>query len=711
MADNNQINEEEPLIDTFDVIILLAAGICGLLYFFREKLFTKQTEVPAPPPLTTLNRGLVKKKNKDFVQKMRDQDKNVILFYGSQTGTAEDYASRLAKEGAQRFGLRTLAVDVEDCDMALLDKFPKDCMAFFLMATYGEGEPTDDAVDFWELLNSELPEFSQGDAPEDKPLSNLRYVVFALGNKTYEHFNAVGRYIDKKLEELGANRVYVKGEGDDDGSLEEDFLGWKEDMWKAVCEAMNVDLNAVQPGARIPTYTIEELGEYDQTNVFYGEFNEKALSVNGMQNPYPSFIQRTRELFNATDRNCVHVELDITGSGLTYQSGDHVAIWPMNSEQDVYRLLKVLGLWEKRDKVVMVSSSDSSASKKHPFPVPTTYATIFRNYLDIHAPASRQFIATLANYIPTQEGRARLTTLGEDKEAYKTQVADAHLTLGELLESVAQSGKTLEEIPLDLIIETLPRLQCRYYSISSTPKVSPTSIHITATILSYHPSAAPTKTVYGLATNYLLQVHRKLENIEHPETAPYYLYSGPRNKFHDEKTNTIKLALHVRHTNFKLPRNLETPVIMVGPGTGIAPFRGFILERAKFKSEGESVGDTVLFYGCRKENEDFLYKDELRQAFAQLGDSGKLFTAFSREQEHKVYVQHRLMENADYIWKLLYDHGAFFYVCGDAKNMAHDVNDSLVRIAQKHGSMDEARATAYVKDLRNQGKYQEDVWS
>jgi NADPH-ferrihemoprotein reductase len=222
--------------------------------------------------------------------------------------------------------------------------------------------------------------------------------------------------------------------------------------------------------------------------------------------------------------------------------------------------------------------------------------------------------------------------LGQDKEAYRIEVSDAHLTLGEVLESISPDGKPLNSIPLDLIIETLPRLQPRYYSISSSSKSTPTKIHITAIVLTFNPATAPQKTVYGLATNYLLQVHRKLGSITHPETSPYYLYSGPRNKLYDEGTNTIKFLIHVRNNNFKLPKDLKTPVVMVGPGTGVAPFRGFVIERAHYKNQGNEVGDTVLFFGCRKRAEDFLYDSELNELFATLGENGKLITAFSREQ-------------------------------------------------------------------------------
>jgi NADPH-ferrihemoprotein reductase len=222
--------------------------------------------------------------------------------------------------------------------------------------------------------------------------------------------------------------------------------------------------------------------------------------------------------------------------------------------------------------------------------------------------------------------------LGSDKESYRIEVSDAYLSLGELLVSISPYGKPLDSIPLDVIIEAFPKLQPRYYSISSSSKSTPKTIHITATVLSFNPTTAPQKKVYGLATNYLLQVDRKLRNIQHPETSPTYLYSGPRNKYYDDGTNSIKLPIHVRHTNFKLPKSSKIPVVMIGPGTGVAPFRGFVIERALSKAQGEEVGDTVLFFGCRRRDEDFLYENELNELFATLGESGKLITAFSREQ-------------------------------------------------------------------------------
>lgn len=166
-----------------------------------------------------------------------------------------------------------MAADIELYDLSYLDQVPEDCLVFFVMATYGEGEPTDNAVDFWDLVSEETPQFSENDSDE-KPLKNLRYVAFGLGNKTYEHYNEVIRKVDTNLTNMGAKRIGERGEGDDDGSLEEDFLAWQEEMWPAFCEAMGVDENSAQSGPRQASFRVEELTEYDRNKVYHGELSE-----------------------------------------------------------------------------------------------------------------------------------------------------------------------------------------------------------------------------------------------------------------------------------------------------------------------------------------------------------------------------------------------------------------------------------------------------
>ena len=187
-----------------------------------------------------------------------------MIFYGSQTGTAEEYAIRLAKEAKQKFGLASLVCDPEEYDFDNLDQIPEDCAVFFVMATYGEGEPTDNAVQLMQNLQDQSFEFSNG----EHKLEGLKYVIFSLGNKTYEHYNLIGRNVDKELTNMGAIRIGERGEGDDDKSMEEDYLEWKDGMWEAFATAMGVEEGQ---GGDSADFVVSELDAHPQEKVYLGQ--------------------------------------------------------------------------------------------------------------------------------------------------------------------------------------------------------------------------------------------------------------------------------------------------------------------------------------------------------------------------------------------------------------------------------------------------------
>ncbi|CAO3590359.1 unnamed protein product [Absidia cylindrospora] len=598
-----------------------------------------------------------------------------------------------------------------------MDTLPDDYVVFFIMATYGEGEPTDNAVDFWDLLTNETPQFSTMDN-EEKPLEKVHYVVFGLGNKTYEHYNSVGRTVDKHMQQLGARRIGERGEGDDDASLEEDFLAWQETMWPAFCKALGVDENSASSGPRQATFGVEELIDFDDALVYHGEIAERAKntrskSVYDAKRPYNAPIT-TRELFqDGGDRHCLHVDIDISGTNLKYQTGDHIAVWPTNNEVEVERLASLLGLSEKLESVVLVKAVDPAASKQHPFPTPTTYQAIFRHYIDICGVPSRQALMSLVEYAPTEDSKAILLELASDKDEYRLAVSDAVRNLGEVLEYVlgdTHANGSFASVPFDLVVESVSRLQPRYYSISSSAKESPSLVAATAVTLEYNPVATPERTVYGVNTNYLWQIHSKVHQVNDGRSYPLYNLDGPRGALLATDASHVNIPVHVRRSTFKLPRNENVPVIMVGPGTGVAPFRGFVRERALLKKQGKPVGPTILFFGCRHSQKDFLYADEWPELFDTLGEDSQMITAFSRETDQKVYVQHRLQEQGQLMWELL-QQGGYIYVCGDAKLMAKDVQHTFTSFAQKYGGKNEEDANAFIKQLRTSGRYQEDVWS
>jgi len=243
---------------------------------------------------------------------------------------------------------------------------------------------------------------------------------------------------------------------------------------------------------------------------------------------------------------------------------------------------------------------------------------------------------------------------------------------------------------VDLLCELLPRLQARYYSISSSPKVYKSSVTITAIWTTGKTKTG--RTFNGVATTYLKQKEPLIKVVDGVE-----------------EVICPTVPVFVRKSAFRLPYRHQTPIIMVGPGTGLAPFMGFIQERDKARRDGKPIGETVLYFGCRKRTVDFLYEEELRQ-FEADGTLSQLHLAFSRDTQQKVYVQDLLRENKAETWALL-QQGAHFYICGDAKHMARDVRTVIEDTVKELGGFTSQQVADYLKQMQVKGKLQMDVWS
>lgn len=592
-------------LDTLDLIVL-AVLLVGTVAYFTKGTYWGVPKDPYAGSYSAAN-GSKAGKSRNILEKMEESGKNCVIFYGSQTGTAEDYASRLAKEGSSRFGLKTMVADLEDYDYENIDTFPDNRIAMFVLATYGEGEPTDNAVDFYEFITGEDVSFSNGGAAEEKPLSNLNFVAFGLGNNTYEHYNSMVRRVNAALVKLGSTRIGEAGEGDDGaGTMEEDFLAWKEPMWAELSEKMSLE---EREAVYEPVFSVTEREDLDPEakEVYLGEPNKNHLEGTSKgpynsHNPFIAPIAESREIFTTADRNCLHMEIDVSGSNLSYQTGDHIAIWPTNAGKEVDRFVNILGLEDKRHKVISVKGLDPTA--RVPFPTPTTYDAAIRYHMEIGGPVSRQFVASLAPFAPDETAKAEMAKLGSDKDYFHEKVSSQYFNIAQVLELVERSKKWTN-VPFSIMIEGINKIQPRYYSISSSSLVQKNKISITAVVEEIRIHGA-THIVKGVTTNYLLALKQKQHGEPHPDPHGLtYAITGPRNKY-----DGIHVPVHVRHSNFKLPSDPSKPIIMIGPGSGVAPFRGFVQERAAQAKAGESVGKTILFFGCRKSTEDFLYKEE-----------------------------------------------------------------------------------------------------
>ncbi|XP_050429828.1 NADPH--cytochrome P450 reductase [Adelges cooleyi] len=666
---------EEPLISSLDIALLVVIMTVAYFWYFKRD---KQSSAPEKKPYTiqpTTMNSFGQPSSSSFIKKLKSTDRSLVVFYGSQTGTAEEFAGRIAKEGA-RYKMKGMVADPEECEMADLvqmKEIPKS-MAIFCLATYGEGDPTDNAMDFYEWLQN-------GDAD----LEGLNYAVFGLGNKTYEHYNEVAIYVDQRLEELGATRVHEIGLGDDDANIEDDFVSWKEKLWENVCshfgieemgeetnvrQYKSVDCSAVLP-ERIYTGEISRLKSYENQRFPFD-----------VKNPYLSSILVNRELHKSGGRSCMHIEFNIDGSKMRYDTGDHVAVYPKNSPDLVERLGQLLNV--NLDTVFSLLNTDEESSKKHPFPCPCTYRTALTYYLDITSNPRTHIMKELAEYASDPKEQEKLKLMAssspEGKKEFHEWVLHNNRNIVHILEDLPSVKPDL-----DHLCELLPRLQCRYYSISSSPKVYPKSIHITAVKVEYD---TPTGRVnQGVATCLLSQ----LIPIDNQLPAP-------------------TIPIFIRRSQFRLPPKSQTPVIMIGPGTGLAPFRGFIQERDFARKEGREVGQMILYFGCRKKEEDYIYEEELNE-YLNNGTLTKLHLAFSRDQPEKLYVTHLLEESADELWNVIGENNGHLYVCGDARSMAKDVHSIIVKVVMEKGQMNNSQALNYVKKMEQQKRYSADVWS
>ncbi|KAL6040645.1 NADPH--cytochrome P450 reductase, partial [Balamuthia mandrillaris] len=257
------------------------------------------------------------------------------VFWGSQTGTAEDFAQGLCDE-AKKLGFNPQSIDLEDYDKEDLENEER---AIFVMATYGEGEPTDNAKEFYEWIMDE--------SLDSEMLSSLKFSVFGLGNRTYEHYNAIGRAMDSRLEALGATRIYDRGEGDDDSSLEEDFMNWKKDLWGPFCKAAglpppgNMQNDTVAP--RLKMVVLKDVPAEQQLHAL-GTL--KPGLTYDLKNPYIAEVVVNRELHKpSSDRSCRHIEFHVgEATSLKYEPGDHLGVYAHNSAAMVEALAERLNI-------------------------------------------------------------------------------------------------------------------------------------------------------------------------------------------------------------------------------------------------------------------------------------------------------------------------------------------------------------------------------
>ncbi|MGA9718304.1 MAG: sulfite reductase subunit alpha [Acidobacteriaceae bacterium] len=550
----------------------------------------------------------------------------VAVLYGSQTGTAEGLARKLAKE-LKAAGLEAVLTSLEGYIPATL---ATETYAVFIVSTYGEGEPPDVVQPFYQYLClAHLP-----------LLGNLYYAVCALGDKHYEHFCKFGRDLDAKLEALGGMRILDRVDCDVD--LDAPFAAWKQRLAPRLREV------AQQPVSDMPATAGE--GEPPAATKAMGPVAVPELP-HTKDNPYLSPLVEKRNLTHAaSSKRTVHLEFDITDAPLRYEVGDACGIAPENCPALVDEALRLLQFTGEESVELGGASLTLGDALRHQLTITRVTRTMVSRCAELGD------IAALRELLQTGNQTA----------------LDEFVHGRDLVDLVRHYPGAIQK-PADLV-KMLPRLAKRLYSISSSPAAHPGRVHTTISVVRYH---AHERERGGVCSTHLS------DRTEPGDRLPIYIQPNKK---------------------FRLPADPRAPVIMIGPGTGIAPFRAFLHERRAIGATGRNW----LFFGDRNETTDFLYREEL-EAMHQDGHLARLDTAFSRDRQGKVYVQDRMLEQAPQLWAWLND-GAYFYVCGDATRMAKDVDRALRRIAQEQSGHSQDAADEYVENLKEQRRYQRDIY-
>lgn len=368
-------------------------------------------------------------------------------------------------------------------------------------------------------------------------------------------------------------------------------------------------------------------------------------------NPFKAEVLENLNLNGrGSDRETRHIELSLEGSNLDYEPGDSLGVFPENHPRLVDELIAAMG-WNADERVTVNKSGEQVS----------VYEALLR-YFEITA-VTKPVVQELAKLSP-DSGLADL--LANDAEFRNV------MNSCDLLDLVQEYN--LKGIPAGEFVAVLRKIPARLYSIASSSKSFPDEVHLTVRTVRYE---ARGRERYGVCSVHLA------ERIEAGDSLPVYIQHNP---------------------NFKLPENPDAPIIMIGPGTGVAPFRSFLGEREETGAQGK----TWLFYGDQHFLTDFLYQTEW-QRWLKDGVLTKMDVAFSRDTEHKVYVQHRMLENSKELYQWLQE-GAVIYVCGDEKKMAHDVHGALATILEQEGGLTSEQASEYLTRLQQEKRYQRDVY-
>ena len=565
--------------------------------------------------------------------------KPMAIYYGSNTGTCEALANRLASDAANH-GFRADVVDTLD---TARESIPTDKPIVIVTASY-EGAPADNAAHFVNWVGT-----LEGDEFKD-----VSYAVFGCGHRDWaKTFHKVPKYLDAILEERGATRLVNMGSTDAaSGDIFTDFETWEDQiLWPALRDKYG-STEAEADNSLETTLDVEVTAPRSSTL---------------RQDVREARVEEVEVLSTSDATKKRHIEISLP-SDMTYSAGDYLAVLPLNPKENIHRAMRYFGLtW---DSMLTISSAGPTIL---PTDTPISATDVFGAYVELAQPASKRNVQALLESARDEAEKKNLARLAD--EDFSSEITAKRVSVLDLLERFPSA-----KLPLGVFLKMQPPMRVRQYSISSSPLWNANHVTLTYSVVD-QPALSGQGRHVGVATNYLASL-------------------APGDKLH--------VNVRPSHQAFHLPKDSQSvPVIMIAAGTGLAPFRGFIQERAAQAAAGRKLALAVLFYGCRAPSIDLIYGDLLRR-WEEMGAVNLRF-AFSRRPEDShgcKYVQDRLYhDRADVVEQ--FESGAKLFVCG-SREVGNGVQETLIKIAkerlkEKEGrDADDAKAREWFEGLRNE---------
>ncbi|XP_043833528.1 methionine synthase reductase isoform X2 [Dromiciops gliroides] len=691
-----------------------------------------------------------------------------LLLYATQRGQAKAIAEEISeKAGANGFFADLHCLSESDKYDLKTETDP----LVVVISTTGTGDPPDTAVKFVKKIRDKTlpPDF----------FSHLRYGLLGLGDSEYTYFCNGGKIIDKRLQELGAQHFYKTGHADDCVGLELVVEPWIDGLWAAlnkqfmssegkadmtsnVSTASDVSLQTGQNkpetlsiDSQIALLKLDDAGRKIsetstpnitnvQSRTLIEDFEpsltqsipplsqstlnipvlppeyldvqfQEPLGQEQCQVPFTSvdtvFQVPISKAIRLTKENAIKttllLELDISNTTFSYQPGDSFNIVCPNDASEVRELLQRLQLAEKREHSIILKIKENNKKKAIPQHIPESVSLQFLLTwcLEIRAIPKKAFLRALVEYTTDSTEKRRLQELCSKQGAsdYNHFIRDSYVSLLDLLHAFPSCKP-----PLSLLLEHLPKLRARPYSCASSCLVHPGKLHFAFNIVEFLSNVEPVTLRKGICTGWLaLMVDPVLQG------------DGNISQGNIGEAGLPKISIFPHTTNsFRLPNDPSVPIIMIGPGTGVAPFIGFLQHREKIQEQHPdgNFGAMWLFFGCRYKDRDYLFREDLSH-FLKNGILTQLKVSFSRdipvdgEDTPPKYVQDNIRLYAQQVTRILLQEKGYIYVCGDAKGMAKDVNDALVEILSKEAGVEKLEAMKMLATLREEKRYLQDIWS